>query len=226
VVHLDFDELPSSNTTGDYSFTLESELENTVDASIPEFSTDTPSGDENDYSIFFNGEGSRIVVPDPDGLLQMDISQDFTLQAYVKFEETPGARAMIISYGLPGGYSISITEDRQLFATTYGIKDFNEAVDAIIPDGWNHVAVVHDFIEAEMRFYINGELMNAVFYEAGVNFTEFQRLHIGIEAIGDGLGAINPYEGFIDRLRFHDTVVASEDFDIIEVVNVTDWTLY
>ncbi len=228
VIFYDFNqELPVTNViSGDME--ASSMLQEDAENSAPEFSEDAPTGEEGDFSVFFAGEGQRIIVPDPDGLLQMDINQDFTIEAYLKFDELPQGRSIILSYGLPGGYSFSVTDERNLFATTYGIKDFTEATDAIIPEGnWHHGAVVHDFVEGQMRFYIDGELMNTVEYFDGVNFSEDQRLTIGVESGAGSNAAGLPYQGYLDRIRVHSAVVNPEDFDLVDVPTpVQDWPVF
>ncbi len=142
-----------------------------------------------------------------------------TIEAYIKCEGgQPQERSILVAYGLPQGYSFSIRTERYLFATTYGIKDFGEATDAIIPDdgGWHHGAVVHDSAAGEMRFYVDGELKTTVAYTGGIIVTEYQRLYLGIEASYDNTASINPYLGSLDRVRIYNEVLGPDQFDMVE----------
>ncbi len=219
--------LPAQNQG---SFTLQPTaqiLESQYANSRPEFRTDTPTGQAGDYSLYFNGVGARVYVPDPDFKIALDVTWNFTLEAYIKFDDLPGARSMILAYGVPGagGYSFSVTNNRNLFATTYGIKDFNEAVDAVIPDtNWHHAAVVLDSDNGQMRFYVDGELKNTVDYTGGVNSTTGNYLFIGMEGTETAPG--NLYKGYIDRIRIYDTVLTPNQFDIVTPVNVDSWMMF
>lgn len=193
---------------------------------ISQFVLDSPTGGADDYSLFFNGSGSNVMIDDPDGLLQMDATP-LTIQAYLKFSELPQERSMIASYGLPGGYSFSVT-GRNLFATTYGVKDFNEATNSIVPDDseWHHTAMVYDVDAGEVRFYVDAELTDTVAYTGGIGVTEFQRMFLGAEKVRDEAAAINPYEGYMDNVSIYNTVVAPEDFDIVTATPITNWMVH
>jgi hypothetical protein len=223
------DGLPASNhgsaTTTPTAGIQESSYQN----SLPEFSSDSPTGQAGDYSLYFNGLNARVVVEDTEDQLQLDLNLNFTVEAYVKYDDLPVARSILLSYGVPGagGYSFSVTNTHTLFVTTYGIKDFNEATDAVIPAGeWHHVAAIHDANSAEMRFYVDGELKTTVPYSGGVRFAELARFYIGMEQVGTSLAAVNPYKGYLDRIRIYDQVIDPSQFDLVEVVAVESWMLH
>ncbi len=228
VIAYDFnDGLPAQNKG---SFTMQATTQIVAAQyanAMPEFRTDTPTGQAGDYSLFFNGLGARVEVPDPDFKIALDVTGNFTLEAYIKFDDLPGERSMILAYGVPGagGYSFSVTSDRNLFATTYGILDFDMAVEAVIADtNWHHAAVVLDGDNGQMRFYVDGELKTTVDYTGGINTTTGNTLFIGMEGTADAPG--NLYKGFIDRIRIYDTVRTPDQFDIVKPVSVDSWMMF
>ncbi len=223
LVYYEMDTIPVSNLGTD---PLDAVSPSQSSGPISQFVLDSPTGAQDDFSLFFNGSGSNVMIEDPDGLLQMD-STPLTIEAYLKFDELPQERSIIVSYGLPGGYSFSVT-GRNLFATTYGIKDFTEAVNSIVPadNDWHHTAVVFDTDAGETRFHVDGALTDTVAYTGGINPTDFQRLFLGVEKVSDDPEAINPYEGFMDRVRIHNSVVAPEDFDIVTETPVQEWMVH
>ena len=176
---------------------------------LPSTSTDSPSGAAGDLSLAFDGT-SGAFYSDDSGMLNFD-DEDFTLQAWVKFDTfTAPAKTIIASYGLPGGYSFWVTTERKVGATTYGILDFFS--EAVIPDdgGWHHVAVVHEN-GVEARFYVDGALGDTIAYTSGTNTTSDNTLYIGYErASGD---ALNPFIGLIDRVLITGAALAPGDLD-------------
>lgn len=240
VVHYTLDSLPAENLAGQ-PLTAEAYgsifQENLVAQSMPEWSQDSPTGLEGDYSLYFNGQGARISVPDPNLDFQF-WGEEFTLEAYVKYDELPNTRAIIFSYGVPGqgGYSFSVTRDdhaggdyrvgRKVFVTTYGILDANNNSEIPNDGDWHHIAVVYDVIDFELRFYVNGELADARDYTSGINFTDQRNaLYVGIEGHPDSDAAGLPFQGYIDRIRLHDVALSADQFDIVERVSVNHWNL-
>lgn len=223
LVYFTMDSLPAQNLGTD---ALEAISPSQTAGPISQFVLDSPTGAPDDFSLFFNGSGSNVLIDDPDGILQMDATP-LTIEAYLKFSELPQDRSMIVSYGLPGGYSFSVT-GRNLFATTYGVKDFNEATNSIVPDdnAWHHTAMVYDMDASEVRFYVDAELTDTVPYTGGIGVTDFQRMFLGTEKVRDEAAAINPYEGYMDRVSIYNTVVAPEDFDIVTETPINDWMIH
>lgn len=180
----------------------------------PEFSTDSPTGLAGDFSMYFDGN-DRVIVPDPNAVFQLGdpadpaAPTDVTLQAWVKFDELPGARSVFFFSNLPGGaVSFSVTNDRRVFVTTLGVADMTS--DAFIPaDGaWHHIAVA---IESgvEVRYYVDGILGFTRPYTGNViktrTATEF---YIGSEPTG-GL----PFAGYVDRLKVTNGIVPVSELD-------------
>lgn len=237
VLHLDFAGQSFANGAG-ADITLVDGEANLVANSMPVWSEDSATGLPGEFSLYFNGAGSRVIVPDPNLDFQF-WGEEFTLEAYVKYDTLPNTRAIIFSYGVPGqgGYSFSVTRDdhaggdyrvgRKVFVTTYGILDANN--NSEIPDDgeWHHVAVVHDAVGQELRFYVDGELGDSRAYSSGVNFTEERNaLYVGIEGAPGSRGAGLPFRGYIDRIRLHDAALSAAESDIVERVSVNNWNLY
>jgi hypothetical protein len=223
LVFFTMDSIPAQNLGTD---ALEAVSPSQTTGPISQFVLDSPTGGADDFSLFFNGSGSNVMIDDPDGILQMDATP-LTIQAYLKFSELPQERSMILSYGLPGGYSYSVT-DRNLFATTYGIKDFSEATNSIVPDDnqWHHTAMVYDVDAGEVRFYVDGALTDTVAYTSGINPTDFQRMFLGVEKNGDAAAGGNAYEGYMDRVSIYNEVIAPEDFDIVSETPINNWMVH
>lgn len=241
VLHYELDELPAINQAGP-ALPADGERE-AADAaavanSMPVWSEDSATGLPGNYSLYFNGLGSRVTVPDPNLDFQF-WGDEFTLEAYVKYDNLPTTRCIVFSYGVPGqgGYSFSVTRSdhgggdyrvgRKVFVTTYGILDANN--NSEIPDDgeWHHIAVVHDVVSQELRFYVNGELGDTRSYTSGINFTDQRNaLYIGVEGSPGSIAPVNPFHGYIDRIRIHDIALSAGDFDIVERVSVNRWDLY
>jgi hypothetical protein len=182
----------------------------------PSFSTDSPSGLKNDYSLGF-APGQRVVVPDPNTILALDqANPSFTLQAWVKFRPQTIARSVFFYNNAPGGaLSFSVTQDRRVFVTTLGIVD--QTSTAYIPNdgGWHHIAVVHENAK-ELRFFVDGLLGATVAYTRGVIFTRTNLVfYFGSEPTG-GL----QYVGSLDRFRFTKGALAANQLDFWPVPGV------
>jgi hypothetical protein len=175
----------------------------------PTFTSDAPTGSSSDYALEFTGNGKRVVVADPDTAVSFVDDNSFTLEAWVKYDILPGARAVLIMNNAPGGaFSFSVTADHKLFVTMLGIVD--QPSTASIPNdgGWHHVAVVHDNGK-EFRFYVDGILGETVAYVGGVIFTRTDASF----SIGAESGGALPYVGKLDRLRITRGVVPAEKLD-------------
>jgi hypothetical protein len=174
----------------------------------PVWSTDSPSGRADDFSLEYAGGARRVIVPDPNTAIRLD-NGDFTIQAWAK----PGpqtARMVMFFNNAPGGaVSFSVNVDRTVHVTTLGILDRTSS--APIPDdgGWHHLAVVHQN-GVEFRFYVDGILRDTIAYTGGVliDVRTDTQFYIGSEPTG-GL----PYNGKLDRLIVSKGIVAAEDLD-------------
>jgi len=111
--------------------------------------------------------------------------------------------------------------DNTLAVTTFGILDaYSKAI--ISGDGkWHHIAAVHEQ-GVELRFYVDGKLGDTLPYTGGVRYASTPNFNLGSEASG-----VNPYVGYMDRLKITRGAVAESKLDYFKpAVSVTDWSLY
>lgn len=174
------------------------------EVSKPVFTTDTPSGQPGDFALEFR-QGNRVTVPDPNTVLALDPNDpSFTIEAWVKFGNLPGARSVLFFNNCPGGaITFSVTSDRRVFVTTLGIADTTSTAFIPADGGWHHIAVMHEH-NKELRFYVDGELGATVAYNRGVLFTRTDnKFYFGSEApSGLNLSGNLPYVGKLDRIRY------------------------
>ncbi len=186
----------------------------------PQFVSDTPSGQEGDFALSFDGN-DILRVEDPDNvvtLVEGDVTSDFTIQAWVKPGTQPAgqARSIIFSkFGATGALSFSITSDRRVVVTTYGIVDMFS--NATIPDDglWHHIAVVHDTAAGEMRFYVDGILGDTIPYTNGLQTRDQTWFFFGTELTG-----ILPYVGLLDRVELLNEALPADELDFRPIPGV------
>ena len=199
----------------------------TGNAGGPDVVTDTPSGKAGDFALHFNGaQISR--VEDPNRI--MDVGgdgKDWTLEAWVKYENTTSGRMVIFYYG-PGGISFSLSPDnpRNVFVTTLRIRDINSSDGTgpavVEPGAWHHVAVVQVFGEG-MHFYVDGEELSFVDETRGARSAEVPRMNIGSEP-----NSVLPYDGWIDRIRISNVALKPAELDSNpgKPAAVEDWSIF
>lgn len=107
--NFDADDFPFENLAGTSVTSAEATALAEAEGTQPEFTEDTPTGDEGDYSLFFEaGDVTEFVDQNLD--LQF-IDEDFTLETWVKFDldDQVSGRPVVISSGIGGqsGYSFS-----------------------------------------------------------------------------------------------------------------------
>ncbi len=195
----------------------------TGNAGGPEIVTDTPSGAEGDFALYFSG--TQIArVDDPNRILDVGgEGNDWTLEAWVKYENTTAGRMIIFYYG-PGGISFSLSgaNPRNVFVTTLRVRDIDSATASVPPGEWHHVAVVHYFGEG-MSFYVDGEELSWITEARGARVADTPRMNIGSEPNG-----VLPYSGWIDRIRISNEALDPADFDSNPNVPaaITDWAIF
>lgn len=183
--------------------------------SAPTF-TESPSRDESDTAIAFDGN-DRVIVEDPNQVLTLDETQDFTIQAWLKPGAQVGSKGVFFFSNGPGGaISAAITQAGNVMVTTLGRAD--TTTDAVFPnDGlWHHLGIIHEN-GVGYTIYIDGILEATTPYTAGV-LTE-ARLDtffvLGAESSG-GLA----YTGELDRLEFLNEAISPSDLDYLAVPGV------
>ncbi|MGI6455362.1 MAG: LamG-like jellyroll fold domain-containing protein [bacterium] len=83
-----------------------------LDLTIPQFSSDTPAGEEGDYSLYFDGNDRAIYDDNVNYLLDF-LDEPFTFEVWVKFRSEEqianSGRPVLLAYGVggQGGYSFS-----------------------------------------------------------------------------------------------------------------------
>ena len=80
----------------------------------PTVSTDSPSGQEGDASLAFDGtdEAQLAFVKDPNGFLNVTgPGKNWTLETWVKYDQIEATRRVLYGYGFPGGFSFSLSAD-------------------------------------------------------------------------------------------------------------------
>jgi hypothetical protein len=210
--HFNETTLPSQSATTPARPAMSSE-EYFEKATRPAFTTDTPSGRAGDYSLSFK-RGTYGLAPDLENVIALDQTDpSFTLEAWVKFGALPQDRSVLFGNNGPGGaFSLSVTQTRHVFITTYGIADIPSQ--AVIPDDglWHHIAVVEKYGQ-DLRFYVDGILSDTVAYSQGVIFTRTDTTF----ALGAEPGLYNPYIGLMDRVRITSGALSPEQLDYLAI---------
>ena len=81
---------------------------------------------------------------------------DFTITAWI-FPTDPTGKNRIIGSLQPNGWGFGPVDGTTLQITTFGVKDYDAAVELPL-DTWSHVAVVLD-VDANASFYVDGALV-------------------------------------------------------------------
>jgi hypothetical protein len=183
-----------------------------VQGESPTWVTDAPSGQTGDTALSFDGN-DVIVVDDPSQVMTFE-SGDFTVQAWVKPGVLPTRRIIFRNNGPGGAFSFSVTPDRLLFVTAYGILDIS-SVTARIPDdnNWHHVAVMHRN-GVDMRFFVDGVLLSTVPYTQGIIYTRTETTFL----IGSEGGS--PFVGSMDRVQVDNAILEPADLDFWRIPGV------
>lgn len=195
----------------------------TGNAGGPDIVTDTPSGKEGDFALRFHG--AQIArVEDPNGI--MDVGgegNDWTLEAWVKYENTSLGRMIIFYYG-PGGISFSLSagNPRRVFVTTLRIADIDSGTAEVPVGEWHHVAVVQRYGDG-MYFYVDAEELGYIADARGARKADVRRMNIGSEPNG-----VLPFDGWIDRIRISNVALEPSEFDAVAgtPAAVMDWAVF
>ena len=200
---------PFDEGTGTKVFDSIGGLSGKLGSGAPTWSTDSPTGQSGDHSLYFDGT-KKITVTDTNQILGTNgFNDNYTLQAWVKVavNYAPAQRAILFQYDRRPGFSFSINTNRTLHTTAFKIKDITSS--ATLPnDGqWHHVAVVHTD-GANMKFYIDAVLAATVTYTNGAGF----RTSSGV-TIGSADDDANPFTGYLSRIHFDSQALTPAQFD-------------
>jgi endonuclease/exonuclease/phosphatase family metal-dependent hydrolase len=184
-------------------------LSGTFTTGAASWNSDSPTGQTNDFSLYFNG-ARKVTVIDTNQIVGTNgLNDDYTLQAWVKLplNYAPAERAVLFQYERRPGFALSINPNRTLHTTAFKHKDIVST--ATIPnDGqWHHVAVVHT-AGVDMKFYIDAVLAATVAYTNGAGHRTSSTLTIGAASEG-----ANWFTGHLDRIRYDQSALIPAEFD-------------
>jgi hypothetical protein len=169
----------------------------------PRWVAESPSGLTNDFALSFL-PGNSVQIADPAGKYQAQNS-DLTLQAWVKV----GAVAdtdVVLSYGSPSVYQLSIGTDQQVRFTAVGTVVSTLKVPA--DPSWHHVAVVHTQGN-QVKFYLDGSLRDTQPYTSGIALAQDNTtLYLGRSVNGS-----LTYSGALDRVKIDKTALSANQLD-------------
>ena len=200
---------------------------NAGNVAAPAVVADSPSGQEGDSSLEFDGTdlAQLAFVKDPDGILNITgAGRDWTLEAWVKYEQLDASRRLLYGYGFPGGYTFSLSEDnpRRVHVTTLGIVDFNSETADVTPGEWHHVAVAHKD-GLSLSFFVDGTLIAELDYIRSSSETSVREMFIGGEPTGN-----LAYTGLLDRIRISNEALTADQLDSSPIpwASVGDWSVF
>lgn len=154
--------------------------------------------------LLLDGNGDFMNVQGNTSFSGLDDNGDgFSLAAWVKADSLSGVRR-IFSTGMFGGFQGNGwgagTSGASLFATTYGVRDFNADSNDLSTDVWHHLAYVFRPDAGQVRFYLDGSFVTTRSGEIGMNNTINDFIVGGIALPGNGQW----FQGRIDDLRIYD----------------------
>ena len=211
-------EMPYSSTTTPVIVLNEDPSGDAYESAAVQWSDDSPSGKEGDYSLYFNGSKRATMPVDYLQFNQNDPS--FTIEAWVKGEPKSGRQVLFSNNGPGGRFSFSIASNYSVFATLYGIDDIGYGGSvtigekALIPqDGkWHHIAFCYDYTDKLLLFYVDGSLGDMGTYAKDIAFGKnADDAYIGSETSG------TYYTGNLARLRVHTGVLDPKKLDYYNI---------
>ena len=210
-------EMPYSSTTTPEIVLNEDPAEAAAEAATVQWSEDSPSGKEGNYSLYFNGSQQATM---PIDYLQLDQNDpSFTIEAWVKGEPKSGRQVLFSNNGPGARFSFSIAANYSVFATLYAVDDIGYGGSvtigekALIPqDGkWHHIAFCHDYTDKLLLFYVDGVLADMGDYSKAMLFGgTWSDAFIGSEG-----GTY--YTGNLARLRVHSGVLDPKKLDYYSI---------
>ena len=197
--------------------------------SSPTWTSDSPTGQPNDFALEFNALQAGGITPqsatvlDPAATIALNgTNGDYTLEAWIKLPTTfpTSTRRTIFQYQGNPGFVFSLNTDRTLFTTAMYKTD--QISSAAVPNdnAWHHVAVVHQD-GVQFRFYVDGVLGDTRAYTAGAGSDTIPRF-----TIGSGFNGSLPFIGKMDRLRYSNRALTPQQFDYPAVSSVPSLAIH
>ena len=124
---------------------------------------------------YFDGLTGQVYIGPGDENGFGDLTSDFTVMAWINPEQFDHKNRVFGGFPVGGGWGWGTVGD-SLEITTYGVKDFDQAVPLEL-DEWAHAAIVLT-ADNEALFYVNGEFIGEQFHSAEGNPT-FNDFFIG-----------------------------------------------
>ena len=124
---------------------------------------------DSDRGAYFDGESSQVQIdpidPGPFG----ELTNDFTVMAWINPEQFDHKGRIFGSSPAGGGWGFGTVGDA-LELTTYGVKDYDQPVPLEL-NTWTHAAVALD-ADNSAHFYVNGEFVGTQTHSAPGNTTD------------------------------------------------------
>lgn len=193
----------------------------------PIWSTDVPpseDGDDDGYSLFFDGVDDYFSVPDAPSL---EVST-MTLAAWVKAAVvSPDAFPRFLGKArIDGGsgYALGVNSGFPHLGLNDGLNNCGvSAAEMLVAGQWTHVAGTYDASSGAMKIYVNGQLAGT----GGCAITALQDspepLNIGREfagALTDGDG--RHFNGNLDEVRIYSNVLSASRIRALAAVDEDD----
>lgn len=184
--------------------------------SSPTWTNDTPSGLPGDFALAFLSAQPQILesVSVPYGETPIDLAANntsYTLQAWVKLPTAPmtARRVILRTAGPAPRVALSVTPDRALLTTVFGVQDFFSSV--VIPndDRWHHVAIVMENFE-RVHFHLDGVQRQTI---EKTDPRVPSATATGDLLIGKESDTLNPFRGLLDRIVIHNTALTTNELD-------------
>ena len=182
----------------------------------PSWTSDTPSGAEEDYALSFNldyPQTKEVIVVDTTSapLNLLGDNNSYTLQVWVKLptEQLEERRVIFRSNGQTAPrISLSINANRTLHTTVLGTADFSTNVRLPNDNRWHHIAVVMENFE-QLHFYLDGVQRQTVnrTQTNPPNTGGSEQLLIGKES------ETRYFRGLMDRVIINDSALTQAELD-------------
>jgi hypothetical protein len=146
-----------------------------------------------------------------------DLTNDFTIAAWINPDVTSGTQNIFASDTGGKGWSFKLYNGTDLRLTTYGVRDYDQSA-SIATGVWTHVAVTVDSSN-DAEFFINGVSAGTVTHTSAGNPADGTVWHIG----NDGWSGY--FDGGIDEVRIYDGALSADEVSALSVYTVAHWGL-